>query len=219
MRRLLPCWGGVLVVVAACGCQASRCCCSGCATSTGCNCLSKCGCGTCNSSRANATSQGLAASSIPSKFVPTSPMKTKTPANSAVSLPTDIRSRVSSSSYAPTTVAPEEREQFVSASIPEATTAGTPNSNVSTEPRYGHDAEYHRLIGVLDYSRIQDAWVLRYVSYEDDDRYGGSVTLVAPGNMTQFKAGQTVRVEGDLIDPESRQLRPAFQVRSIRAEL
>lgn len=82
--------------------------------------------------------------------------------------------------------------------------------------RYGHDANYHWLIGTLDYSRIQDAWVLRYVSLEEDDRYGGCVTLVAPGSSRNLKPGQTVRVEGALIDPSSSQLRPAFQVRSIR---
>lgn len=94
----------------------------------------------------------------------------------------------------------------------EASSASAPG-----EPRFGHDAKYHQLVGVLDYSRIQEAWILRFVSYEDDDRYGGSVTLVVPSRMMRFRAGQTVRVEGDLIDPESRQLRPAFQVRSIHA--
>lgn len=82
--------------------------------------------------------------------------------------------------------------------------------------RYGHDANYHCLVGTLEYSRIQDAWLLRYVSYEEEDRYGGCVTLVAPGRGIQLKEGQTVRVEGGLIDPESQQLRPAFEVRKIR---
>jgi hypothetical protein len=82
--------------------------------------------------------------------------------------------------------------------------------------RYGHDANYHWLVGTLDYSRIQDAWLLRYVSLEDEDRYGGCVTLVAPGQGVALKSGQTVRVEGVLIDPNSQQLRPAFQVRNIR---
>jgi hypothetical protein len=92
------------------------------------------------------------------------------------------------------------------------------NATIPDAQRFGHDANYHQLVGTLDYSKIQDAWVLRYVSYEEDDRYGGSVTLVAPGNGVALKPGQTVRVEGALIDPESQQLRPAFQVRKIRLE-
>lgn len=82
--------------------------------------------------------------------------------------------------------------------------------------KFGHDAKYHWLVGTLDYSRIQEAWVLRYVPVEEDDRYGGCVTLVVSGQMKNFKRGQTVRVEGSLIDPESQQLRPAFQVENIR---
>ena len=59
---------------------------------------------------------------------------------------------------------------------------------------------------------------MRYVSIEEEDRYGGCVTLVTPGRALQFKPGQIVRVEGALIDPDSHHLRPAFEVRSIRAE-
>jgi hypothetical protein len=84
--------------------------------------------------------------------------------------------------------------------------------------KFAHDPAYHWLVGTLDYSRIQQAWVLRYVPLEQEDRYGGCVTLVLSGRPMNFKRGQTVRVQGALIDPESQQLRPAFQVRDIRAE-
>jgi hypothetical protein len=83
---------------------------------------------------------------------------------------------------------------------------------------FAHDANYQWLVGTLDYSRIQRAWVLRYVPVEENDRYGGCVTLVTTGRTMNFKRGQTVRVQGALIDPESQQLRPAYQVQDIRAE-
>lgn len=89
---------------------------------------------------------------------------------------------------------------------------------VSTASGYGHDPNYRWLVGTLDYSRNQGAWVLRYVSYEEDDRYGGCVTLVGDTATMSLKPGQTVRVEGSMIDPESRQLQPAFEVRSIRVQ-
>jgi hypothetical protein len=41
------------------------------------------------------------------------------------------------------------------------------------------------------------------------------VTLTGAGLGTGLRNGQVVRVEGALIDPESRQLRPAFRVRTI----
>jgi hypothetical protein len=85
-------------------------------------------------------------------------------------------------------------------------------------PRFGHDPNYRWLVGTVEYCRFEQAWLLRYVSVEEDDRYGGCVTLVASDPKIRFKAGQTVRVEGDLIDPNSQQMQPAFQVQSLRAE-
>jgi len=100
-----------------------------------------------------------------------------------------------------------------------ALTAAEPEITPSTaDPSslFAHDPNYHWLVGTLAYSKIQDAWVLRYASVEDSDRYGGSVTLVYSGRLNAFKSGQRVRVEGHLIDPESRQIRPAFEAKSIR---
>ncbi|HEY7423937.1 MAG TPA: hypothetical protein VH682_06795 [Gemmataceae bacterium] len=89
-------------------------------------------------------------------------------------------------------------------------------STANPQPPFSHDPNYHSLVGILAYSKIQNAWVLRYASVEDSDRYGGSVTLANAGRMNAFKSGRFVRVEGYLIDPNSQQLRPAFQARSIR---
>lgn len=91
-------------------------------------------------------------------------------------------------------------------------------AEAASGPRYGHDPKYRWLVGTLEYSRIQQAWLLRYVSEEEEDRYGGCVTLVPANNRMTFKPGQVVRVEGALIDPESQQLRPAFEVQTIRAD-
>lgn len=89
-------------------------------------------------------------------------------------------------------------------------------SQAPVSDRFGHDPNYRWLVGTLDYSQIQRAWLLRYVSYEEDDRYGGCVTLVGVPSSAALKKGKTVRVEGTLIDPDSRHLRPAFQVENIR---
>jgi hypothetical protein len=91
------------------------------------------------------------------------------------------------------------------------------DAQIPVPERFGHDTNYRWLVGTLDYSRIQRAWLLRYVPYEEDDRYGGCVTLVGDVPTKSLKPGATVRVEGNLIDPDSRQLRPAFQVQNLRA--
>lgn len=97
----------------------------------------------------------------------------------------------------------------------EDSTPRAANADVTTQPCFAHDPNYHRLVGVLEYSKIQDAWILRYASVEEEDRYGGSVTLHGSGPMNAFKSRQVVRVEGRLINPDSQQIRPAFQVESI----
>ena len=62
---------------------------------------------------------------------------------------------------------------------------------------------------------IDKAWVLRYASVEEEDRFGGSVTLVAREPITGFKNGQLVRVVGKPVDGQTRLTRPAYQVKSI----
>ncbi|HWG45182.1 MAG TPA: hypothetical protein VN688_20630 [Gemmataceae bacterium] len=91
-------------------------------------------------------------------------------------------------------------------------------TDITAHPKFAHDPNYHWLVGTVDYSRIQRAWLLRYASVEEDDRYGGSVTLENPGQPNALKNGQLVRVEGHVINPDSSQLRPAFHVKNLRIE-
>ena len=108
-----------------------------------------------------------------------------------------------------------ERSPAAKTAPVEDSTPPAANADVTAQPRFAHDPNYHRLVGVLEYSKIQDAWTLRYASVEEEDRYGGSVTLHGSGPMNAFKNRQVVRVEGHLINPDSQQIRPAFQVESI----
>lgn len=206
MRRLLPGWWAgscLLAAMAASGCQFSQPCCSCCTASAGCNSPSK---RTCWSDNFNWPKQANGRATAATKTDATV-VAAERPARSEY-LVTNAANY-----YAPTRSI--SSKVFGEKELPAAATDRDATS--SSEPHYGHDANYHSLTGILDYSRIQQAWILRYVSYEEDDRYGGSVTLVAPSSEMRFKPGQTVRVEGELIDPESRHLRPAFQVQKIQA--
>lgn len=90
-------------------------------------------------------------------------------------------------------------------------------TDITAHPKFAHDPNYHWLVGKLDYSKIQQAWTLRFASVEEDDRYGGSVTLMEPGEMKEFRSGQLVRVEGRMENPDDFHARPPFRVQSIRA--
>jgi hypothetical protein len=89
-------------------------------------------------------------------------------------------------------------------------------TDITAHPKFAHDPNYRWLVGKLEYSKIQHAWIVRFASVEEDDRYGGSVTLENPGRMTAYQSGQLVRVEGQLVNPDDMRPRPAFHAYSIR---
>jgi hypothetical protein len=80
----------------------------------------------------------------------------------------------------------------------------------------GHAPDYTWLIGQLQYVHVRDVWRIRYLAAGEEDRYGGTMTLVETGPMTAYHNGQLVRVEGNLVDPGSPEPSPAYRVRSIQ---
>ena len=68
----------------------------------------------------------------------------------------------------------------------------------------------------MHYSAQKDQWRLRFASLDDEDRYGGSVTLDgANREMQGLHDGMMARVEGGLVDVDSRQPSPLYHVRDI----
>jgi hypothetical protein len=97
------------------------------------------------------------------------------------------------------------------APVPAATTAPIAG------PAYYNSPDYSILCGVLDFNARRGTWKLRFADAGEEDRYGGSVTLDSVGRQMQdFTSGQTVRVEGALIDPDSRDVSPAYRVKDMR---
>ncbi len=81
---------------------------------------------------------------------------------------------------------------------------------------YGHAADYGWLLGELEYLRSKNVWRLRYAPADQEDRHGGTVLLVADSLPPDCKNGQVVRVEGQLVNPESDEPRPPYWVRTLR---
>jgi hypothetical protein len=79
----------------------------------------------------------------------------------------------------------------------------------------GHAPDYRWLIGELHYSPARGVWSLRYATAEEEDAHGGSVTLVGAGAMSGLQVGARVRIEGEMLDPETREPSPPYQVRSL----
>lgn len=89
-------------------------------------------------------------------------------------------------------------------------------SEPSENPARAHAADYSWLVGELHYVHVRGAWRLRYGTPNEDDRYGGTVTLKGVETVPGFKNGQLVRVEGQLLDPASREPSPVYQVRTVK---
>ena len=197
MRRFLPRWWlGTLLLfpLLTSGCQHTRPCCANCAAPS-------------------AVAMGAPAAVAPNA-VPVAAQKTAPPPGKTTPL-VQTSAKPPSSFAADATPALGTHSPPSSRNLPQGSQVVPA---VATGPNFGHDPNYRWLVGTLDYSRIQRGWLLRYTPIEEDDRYGGCVALVAPDREMHFKRGQTVRVEGALIDPESRQLRPAFRVQNVRVE-
>jgi hypothetical protein len=89
-------------------------------------------------------------------------------------------------------------------------------TDITAHPKFAHDPNYRWMVGRLDYSKVRQTWTLRFASVEEDDRYGGSVTLDNSGRMAAFQSGQLVRVEGQLVDADDTRPRPSYHAHSIQ---
>ncbi len=94
--------------------------------------------------------------------------------------------------------------------------AARPNCGEASIP-YNHAPDYQWLTGELRYSPARAVWCLHYAGPDEDDRHGGTVTLVAATPLTDLRSGLVVRVEGELLDSQSQEPSPPYQVRSVRS--
>jgi hypothetical protein len=86
--------------------------------------------------------------------------------------------------------------------------------DITASSCYAHADDYSWLRGEVEYSRISKGWRLRYASVDEDDKYGGSVTL--SGDTEKLKDGMHVVVKGQMHDPEARGISPLYHADSIQ---
>jgi hypothetical protein len=76
-------------------------------------------------------------------------------------------------------------------------------ADITAKPGYAHAPDYSWVAGELQFLHARKVWRVRYASVEEEDRYGGGMTLIDAGPMTEFQDGQMVRVEGQVADVTS----------------
>jgi hypothetical protein len=88
-------------------------------------------------------------------------------------------------------------------------------ADITAKPCYAHAPDYSWVSGELQFVHSRNEWRVRYASVDEEDRYGGSLTLIEMGPMTDHKDGEYVRVSGQVTDGDSRE--PHYRVGSIEA--
>ena len=66
---------------------------------------------------------------------------------------------------------------------------------------------------------MRKEWRVRYCPLDEEDRFGGTVTLVdADHLMDGLAEGRIVRVEGSLVEPDAAGVSPAYRPISVRPQ-
>jgi hypothetical protein len=109
--------------------------------------------------------------------------------------------------------APEHGEwQTVSGNVHENLKGRRTFTDLTVNRAFAHAPDYTWLVGELR-SVGPDVWTVRFASV-DEER--DTVVLVDAPSMVNLRAGQLVRVEGQLVDPNSHDEHPAYRVTTIQ---
>jgi hypothetical protein len=88
-------------------------------------------------------------------------------------------------------------------------------TDVTADPAFAHAADHHWLVGSLERVRGTDSWQLRYASVDEEDPYGGTVTLTGDGSTVEYREGQMVRVMGRVMDADGPDGQASYHVEAL----
>lgn len=150
---------------------------------------------------ANSTTPKATLASIPG---PASPSKVGETAESPAVNGPALTSIPTTFLAAPKEVAPKELERATITNIitaPKDTSPVVRLMGLKTGQRMGHGPDYRWVAGVLDKHQKGGFWTLRYADYSADDAWGGKVRLIEDPRLANFKNGDVVYLEGELLAP------------------
>src|SRR5258708_18453472 len=75
--------------------------------------------------------------------------------------------------------------------------------DITADPCFDHAADYAWVTGELYFEKDSKTWTVRYASVDEEDRYGGKMTLTDAGPMGNLRNRPMVRGEGRLADARS----------------
>ena len=89
-------------------------------------------------------------------------------------------------------------------------------ADITAASCFSHTPDYSTICGQLELRRANNSWRLRYLSVDETDQNGGSVTLTGDSaQMAGLKDGQCIKVQGHLSDPDKKGIAPFYRAESI----
>jgi hypothetical protein len=85
--------------------------------------------------------------------------------------------------------------------------------------KHGHGSDYKWIAGVVDRHLKGGYWTIRYADIGTDDLWGGKVRLLDDERLRDFRNGDVVYIEGELMAPKSAaegSAYPPFRVTAVR---
>jgi hypothetical protein len=128
-----------------------------------------------------------------------------------------------SSPYQAPTGYPQQEQAVLQVNYPYPAPRGFPRGeapparmsyvDITASSSFAHAPDYSWLRGQVEYSR--KGLRLRYATVDEDDPYGGSVTLTGSNALEQLKDGQEILVQGHLNEADAGRT-PGYRVESLQ---
>ncbi len=84
--------------------------------------------------------------------------------------------------------------------LAEAPTPEIPSAPIPALPEYAHGEKYEWLLGQLQrVHSTKHQWKVRYASLDEHDQWGGSMVLAPDARLDQWKDGDAVYIEGEIL--------------------
>lgn len=92
-----------------------------------------------------------------------------------------------------------------------------PREPVTGSSRMDHAPNFAWIVGRMEFLHMKNQWRIRYAGFDSDDKYGGVVTLGGVDHLSaQFKDGMTVRLQGQMVEPDGKKGTPEYFVHAIK---
>ncbi len=92
-----------------------------------------------------------------------------------------------------------------------------PREAAAGSSRMDHAPNFAWIVGRVEFLHMKNQWRVRYAGFDSDDKYGGVVTLGGVDHLSgQLKDGMTVRLQGQMVEPDGKKGSPEYFVHEIK---